>query len=103
MTRKMPAAVFEGEGRLVVREVPVPEVRASDDVLLAVRAAGICGTDVHILAVPPEHPASPGIVLGLENVPAVLACGARVGHARRTDRVVVDPRVWGGSCPSCQP
>ena len=102
MTRKMPAAVFEGEGRLVVREVPVPEVRASDDVLLAVRAAGICGTDVHILAVPPEHPASPGIVLGHEYVADVLACGDDVEHVRPHDRVVVDPSVWCGSCAYCQ-
>lgn len=102
MTRSMPAAVFEGEGRLAVRDVATPEVRAADDVLLAVRAAGICGTDVHILAVPPGHPAAPGVVLGHEYVADVVAVGDRVDHVKPHDRVVVDPSVWCGSCAYCQ-
>lgn len=102
MTRLMPAAVFEGEGRLAVRDVAVPEVRAADDVLLAVRAAGICGTDVHILAMPPGHPAAPGVVLGHEYVADVVAVGDRVDHVKPRDRVVVDPSVWCGSCAYCQ-
>jgi hypothetical protein len=39
----MRAAVYEGEGRLVVRDVPEP-TPASDEVL--VEAAGVCGSDV---------------------------------------------------------
>lgn len=102
MTRKMQAALFEAEGRLALREVDVPEVQAPDDVLLAVRAAGICGTDVHILAVPPGHPATPGVIMGHEYTADVLAVGDRVDHVQPRDRVVVDPSVWCGSCAYCQ-
>ena len=42
MADQMVAAVFEGEGRLSLKEVDIPQVRAPDDVLLAVRAVGIC-------------------------------------------------------------
>src|SRR2546422_4671573 len=98
----MQAAVFEGEGRLVVRDVEPPELGAPDDVLLAVRAAGICGTDVHILAVPPGHPATPGVIMGHEYAADVAAIGARVDHVAPGDRVVVDPSIWCGSCPYCQ-
>lgn len=102
MTQKMYAAVFEGEGRLTLEEVDVPQIRAPDDVLLSVRAAGICGTDVHILAVPPGHPATPGVIMGHEYTADVLAVGDRVDHVRPHDRVVVDPSVWCGSCAYCQ-
>lgn len=102
MSARMLAAVFEGEGRLGLREVAVPRLQAPTDVLLAVRAAGICGTDVHILAVPPGHPAKPGTILGHEYTAEVVAVGDRVVHVRPGDRVVVDPSVWCGSCPYCQ-
>lgn len=102
MTRTMPAAIFEGEGLLRIREVDVPQVRAPDDVLLAVRAAGICGTDVHILAVPPGHPATPGVVMGHEFTADVAAVGDGVHHVAPGDRVVVDPSVWCGTCAYCQ-
>src|SRR5207247_427251 len=96
------AAVFEGEGRRVVRDVEPPELRAPDDVLLAVRAAGICGTDVHILAVPPGHPATPGVIMRHEYAADVVATGDRVDHVAPGDRIVVDPSIWCGSCPYCQ-
>lgn len=102
MTQTMQAAVFEGEGRLSMREVEVPQIEAPDDVLLAVRAAGICGTDVHILSVPPGHPATPGVVMGHEYAAVVLATGDRVDRVSAGDQVVVDPSVWCGDCPYCQ-
>lgn len=46
--KKMLAAVFEGEGKLNLKEVPVPEIKELDNVLLQVEAASICGTDVHL-------------------------------------------------------
>lgn len=102
MSNHMVAAVFEGEGRLALREVDVPRVHAPDDVLLSVLAAGICGTDVHILSVPPGHPASRGVILGHEYTAEVVETGGRVEHVRPGDRVVVDPSVWCGSCTYCQ-
>jgi 2-desacetyl-2-hydroxyethyl bacteriochlorophyllide A dehydrogenase len=98
----MLAAVFEGEGHLALKSMPVPQVQAPDDVLLAVKAAGICGTDVHILAVPPGHPATPGVIMGHEYTADVLQVGPQVVHVAPGDRVVVDPSIWCGSCDYCQ-
>lgn len=102
MIEQMEAAIFEAEGRLSLKTVDVPAVRASDDVLLAVRAAGICGTDVHILAVPPGHPATPGVIMGHEYTAEVLRVGPAVEHVVPGDRVVIDPSIWCGSCAYCQ-
>lgn len=101
MTEKMTAAVFEGEGKLVLKEVEMPEVKQCEDVLLKVEAASICGTDCQILAVPPGHPATPGAILGHEYVGRVVETGSRVKHLKEGDRVVVDPNVTCGTCRYC--
>ncbi len=102
MTHKMLAAIFEGEGRLAIKEVEAPQIRAPDDVLMRVQAAGICGTDLHILSIPPAHPATQGVIMGHEYSADVLEIGAHVEHVKPGDRVVVDPSVWCGSCAYCQ-
>ena len=49
MNKKMPAVVnYAPEPNSVeIREVPVPEI-GGQDVLLAVQAVGVCGTDIHL-------------------------------------------------------
>lgn len=98
----MLAAVFEGGGRLVVKEAPVPAIRNEDEVLLEVEAASICGTDVHILEVPPGHPATSGTILGHEYVGTVLRTGGAVNGLQQGDRVVVDPNLTCGGCTYCR-
>ncbi len=98
----MLAAVFEGEGRLNLKKVPIPRIKRGDEVLLEVEAASICGTDVHILEVPPGHPASPGVVLSHEYTGKVLEIGKEVTQFKINDRVIIDPNITCGSCPYCQ-
>jgi len=102
MEPTMLAAVFEGEGRLALKQMPVPTIQKPDDVLLQVEGAGICGTDVHILEVPPGHPATPGAILGHEYVGRVLEIGAGVKNLRPGDRVVVAPNLYCGLCAYCR-
>ncbi len=101
-TDTMTAAVFARPGELALKEVPVPRVRHDDDVLLRVRGIGICGTDVHILSVPPGHPAKEGVILGHEYTGEVVSIGTAVGHVRVGDRVVVDPTPPCGTCAYCR-
>ncbi|MEW3562624.1 alcohol dehydrogenase catalytic domain-containing protein, partial [Enterococcus avium] len=60
----MKAAVFEKEGVLAIKEVPRPEIVKDDDVIIEVELCSICGTDVHIMSIPPGYKATPGTVLG---------------------------------------
>jgi threonine dehydrogenase-like Zn-dependent dehydrogenase len=96
----MRAVVFEGDGRLSVTERPRPAIGRADEVLVAVEACGICGTDVRILDVPPGHPATPGTILGHELVGRVEAVGDSVDAALVGLRVVVDPDPKCGACES---
>ncbi|CAN5657502.1 zinc-dependent alcohol dehydrogenase family protein [soil metagenome] len=109
----MQAAVFAGEGRLSLEERPRPQPEAADEVLIAVEACGICGTDLQILATPPGHPATPGTILGHELVGRVVEVGSGAGHGTGGPtagapvvpvgtRVVVDADPKCGSCDPCR-
>ncbi len=69
---KMLAAVFEDVGKLELKMVPVPRIQREDQVLVEVEAVSICGTDVHITAVPPGYEAVPGTILGHELVGKII-------------------------------
>jgi threonine dehydrogenase-like Zn-dependent dehydrogenase len=97
----MRAAVYEGEGRLVVRDVPDP-VPAPDEVLIEVEACGVCGSDVQIINVPPGHPSTPPVIIGHEFVGRVRAVGSAVNDVPIGSRVVVDPDPKCGACSSCR-
>ncbi len=99
--KTMMAAVFEGDGRLALKKVPVPEIGKPDQVLIKVEAASVCGTDVHILAVPPGHPAAVGAVLGHEYVGEVIETGPDAHGLEPGDKVAVDPNVTCGHCQAC--
>ena len=98
----MLAAVFEGKGRLNLKEVPTPEIKKPDEVLLQVERASICGTDMRILEVPPGHPATEGVILSHEYTGKVLEVGEAVTQFKKGERVVVDPNITCGNCSYCK-
>jgi threonine dehydrogenase-like Zn-dependent dehydrogenase len=102
MEKKMLAAVFEGKGKLNLKEVSVPEIKELDEVLLQVEAASICGTDMRILEVPPGHPATEGVILSHEYTGKVLEVGEAVTQFKKGERVVVDPNITCGNCSYCK-
>lgn len=101
MQRTMLAAVFQGNGKLELTERPVPYITRDDEVLLEIDIASVCGTDVHILSVPPGHPANTGAILGHEYVGTVVDAGQDVTRLEKGDRVVVDPNLTCGECAYC--
>lgn len=98
----MQAAVFAGPGRLELQSRPIPRIQKPDQVLLEVEGCGICGTDLHILEVPPGHPATPGSILGHEFLGRVLQVGPEVAFLRPGQRVAVAPNLSCGRCLPCR-
>ncbi len=71
------------------------------EVLLMVRAAGICGTDLHILS--GSHPqAKPPLVPGHEFAGEVVAVGEGVDQSLLGRRVGVDSYLGCGNCINCR-
>ncbi len=84
---------------LAVRDIPIPEPGAGE-VLIKVRAVGICGTDISIYK--GISPAPYPVVLGHEFCGDIVAMGAGVENVRLGDYVISEAS-WGcGTCHFCQ-
>lgn len=99
---KMTAAKFEGEGIMNFREVDVPKALTGNQVVIKVLAAAICGTDLHIMAVPQSHPCDVDTTFGHECIAEVYEVGPAVTGYKPGDRVAVDPIIPCGTCASCK-
>ena len=73
-----------------------------DDVICEVEVCSVCGTDVHIMEVPPGYIATPGTILGHELVGRVVSVGTDVKSLKPGQRVVVNPNNYCGVCRYCQ-
>ena len=102
MTDTMLAAVFNGEGRLDLEQRPVPSIQRPDDIVIRVRAVGICGSDLHILDVPATHPAKPGVIFGHEFCGEIVEAGPEVRDISVGDHVAVDQNPPCGRCEACR-
>jgi 2-desacetyl-2-hydroxyethyl bacteriochlorophyllide A dehydrogenase len=93
------AAVITGVGQVSVETVddPTPGPR---EVVVEVAAAGICGTDLHILQ--GEFAPTLPIIPGHEFAGTVVALGSEVAEAAVGDRVAVDPSLHCGECYQCR-
>ena len=99
----MKATVFYGKEDLRVEELPIPEVKKSDDVVIRVHACGVCGTDMHIFdGDEGAAPTPAGTVLGHEFAGEVIAVGSDVKGISVGDRVCVDPNKLCGVCDFCR-
>jgi propanol-preferring alcohol dehydrogenase len=94
------ARFYEAEKPPKVEEVPVPEIR-EDEALVRIRAAGLCGSDVHIVFEGITPTAFKPITLGHEPSGVVAATGSRVEGWEPGDRVSVTPFYFCGSCRNC--
>lgn len=96
----MKALLLEEYGRLSLTDMDVPAV-APDEVLIRVRACGICGSDIHGYTgitgrrIPP-------LVMGHEAAGVVERAGSAVTGFAPGDRVTFDSTVYCGSCAFCR-
>jgi alcohol dehydrogenase/L-iditol 2-dehydrogenase len=91
-----------GPDSVELREVPVPEI-GDDDVLLAVGAVSVCGSDVHQAHGTASWPINVPVTLGHEFGGTVAALGRDVRGFREGDRVVSETAaVICGACGMCR-
>ena len=95
----MKALLLRGPGKLVLEEVPIPEI-SDDEVLVEVKYCGICGADLKGVAEAILIP--PGTYLGHEFSGVLSKVGKSVEGWKVGDRVVVNPLYMCGNCYACQ-
>ncbi len=96
----MNAYVFKDVGNLVFEKKPIPHVKDPDDMVLKVKAVGICGSDLKIIE--GKHHFRPNTVLGHEFCGEVVEIGTHVTHFKVGDRVAIDNNIRCGFCSFCR-
>jgi L-iditol 2-dehydrogenase len=96
----MKALVLTGYSRFSVEEVPDPQV-AADEVLVRVKACGICGSDVHGMDGSTGR-RRPPIIMGHEASGVIATTGASVTGWNTGDRVTFDSTISCGDCEFCR-
>jgi threonine 3-dehydrogenase len=87
----------------VLKDVPEPRIR-DDEVLIRVRRAGVCGTDVHIHEWDAwaQGRVRPPIVVGHEFAGEVTQVGSLVTDVKEGDRVTAEGHIVDGRCLLCR-
>jgi 2-desacetyl-2-hydroxyethyl bacteriochlorophyllide A dehydrogenase len=88
----MKALVLEKYNKLVFKDVPDPEIK-SNEVLVKVKACGICGSDVHGLDGSTGRRIPP-MIMGHEASGIVVKTGDEVKGWKSGDRVTFDSTVY---------
>jgi len=96
----MKALVLEEYGRLEYRDVPDPLI-GTEDVLLQIKACGICGSDVHGLDGSTGRRIPP-VIMGHEAAGVVADVGPDVTDWQPGDRVTFDSTIYCGTCHFCR-
>lgn len=98
----MRSAVFYGKHDLRIEDHEMPKV-GPKDVLIQVKACGVCGTDVHIYEGDKgAAEVTPPTILGHEFSGVITEVGSEVQHYQVGDRVCIDPNCYCGACDPCR-
>ena len=92
---------------LQVKEVPVPKI-GPKDVLLKVKACGVCGSDIHMYETDAQgYVMYPGLmklacITGHEFSGVVQEVGGEVRDLKPGDMVTAEEMIWCGECKPCR-
>ncbi len=95
----MKALVLTAYNRFEYRDVPEPTV-GPEDVLVEVRACGICGSDIHGMDGSTGRRIPP-VIMGHEAAGVIVEAGSQVQGWKIGDRVTFDSTVSCGRCHHC--
>jgi len=96
----MKALVLKEYRRFAVEDIPMPDLQP-DEVLVRVRACGICGSDVHGMDGSSGRRIPP-IVMGHEAAGEITKIGGSVSKWAIGDRVTFDSTIYCGDCWYCR-
>ncbi len=96
----MKALVHTAPLQFDFRDTPQPQP-GDDEVLVRVKACGICGSDVHGYTGSTGRRIPP-IIMGHEAAGVVEAVGRNARHIAEGDRVTFDSTVYCNQCPACR-
>jgi propanol-preferring alcohol dehydrogenase len=96
----MRGIVLLGQGELEIREFPDP-VPGPQEVVVRVKTAAICGSDIHMYHAPKRQDGKSGLIAGHEPAGVVERIGEGVTLVKPGDRVSVYHYIGCGKCKNC--
>ncbi|MDR2784720.1 MAG: galactitol-1-phosphate 5-dehydrogenase [Treponema sp.] len=96
----MKALLMEEYKKLRYADVPDPQITEGRDILVRVKAAAICGSDVHGFDGSTGR-RKPPVIMGHEAAGDVAAVGGDVRRFKAGDRITFDSTIYCGSCFYC--
>jgi len=101
--QRMKAVVLEGIKNLKIIEREIPKIN-ENEALVAIKAVGICGSDVHYYEQGKigRYIVQNPLVLGHETSGEVVAIGEKVRKVKVGDRVAIEPGHTCGKCKYCK-
>jgi len=96
----MLAAVLEGVGKMVLKEVPKPVIK-KNEVLVRVKSCGICQTDYSAYTGRRTN-WTPPMILGHEISGVIEEVGDEVENWKPGDEVILSPVISCGDCDNCR-
>jgi threonine dehydrogenase-like Zn-dependent dehydrogenase len=104
MNSTMRAAILKDINEYEVVNVPVPQIKEPDEVIIKVLVCSICGTDVSFTRNPNSvgYGDMRGKILGHEIVGEIVEVGSSVTGLQVGQRVVVNPNSYCCKCASCR-
>ncbi len=92
----------EGEG-FILKNVDEPKIKQPDEILIKVKAASICGTDVHIYDWTEwaKNRIKPPLIVGHEFSGEVIEVGSAVKRFKPGDFVSAETHIYCGHCRMC--
>jgi len=96
----MKALLMEEYKKLKFTDFPDPKIEGSHDLLIRVKAAAICGSDVHGFDGSTGR-RQPPIVMGHEAAGEIVETGGAVKAFKKGDRVTFDSTIYCGECFFC--
>ncbi len=97
MPSTMKAAIYAGPGDIRIEDYPMPDPPAAGELLVRIRACGVCGSDVTDWYMTPRAP----LVWGHEPAGDVIAIGQGVTTFAVGDRVAIHHHVPCMVCDFC--
>lgn len=90
-----------------IKEVPVPQIK-DNEVLIKVGACGVCGSDIHSIAMKEDgymqfgcHTRLP-VILGHEFSGEIVEIGKNIKNYKVGDLIAVEQIHWCGECRNCR-
>ncbi|RJP62400.1 MAG: hypothetical protein C4539_18205 [Ignavibacteriales bacterium] len=100
----MRSVLLTGIKKFEIKNIPLPEIKEENEVLIRIKTVGICGSDIHyytagrIGSQVVDYP----FTIGHEAAGIVEKVGKSVTKVKEGQRVAIDPAVSCGVCDQCK-